>query len=242
MSTLFGLGHVAQLHEIQRARLKCDQPGIGVEVEELIARLTSGGVAGKSNDPREIQAKRLWDLGVGRELGFENFAAWLESLPPVPEYPDDRQLSILVLVPDQSKIRIVKSCQLLGINFSGTDNTFVDARPDKALSGTYWMWCQDGSEYRGKKPEVCRDDLFPKENQIAMTAYEGLWLYAVDRSVLSRHYIDLPGSVLDVPGRDPRPGHVAYLELWGGGPKLHWDWAGRAYGGFGSASRGSEST
>ena len=237
MPTLFGLGHVTQLHEIQKARLKRGQPGIGAEVEEFISRLTSGVVAGKSADPREIHAKRLWDLGVGRELGFKDFGVWLESLPPIPKRPDDNQLSTLVLVPDQSKIGIMKSCQLLGISFSDADNIFVDAWPDRAISGTYWMWCQDGSKYRGKKPVICRDDLFPKKNLIAMTAHEGLWLYVVDRSVLRCHCIDLPGSV-----RGGRRGHIAYLLFSGNGPRLYWRWGDAAGDDYGSASRGIVST
>lgn len=225
-------GQIGELIAIDRAG-----SGIGEHVQELISRLTSGGVAGKSGDSREVHAKRLWDLGVGKELGFENYGAWLQSLPPVPERPQDEQLSILVLVPDRSKIGIVKSCQLLGVAFSGSDETFADAQPDKALSGTYWIWCQDGGEYRSKKPKDCRDKLFPQENQVALTAHEGLWIYAVDGSVLTRHYIDLPGSV-HAGSRDG----IACLELSGGEPELRWARVGFVHGHFGSASRGSVNT
>ena len=57
MGQLFNVGHVAELHAIQKARLARGEPGIGLEVEELIRRLTSGSVAGKLTDPREIGSK-----------------------------------------------------------------------------------------------------------------------------------------------------------------------------------------
>src|SRR3989338_1423297 len=82
---LFTIGHVAQLHEIQTARLKAGLPGIGAEVAELIARLTEGGVAAahrqafkRARDPaahrsdsaeRIRQAKCYWDSGLVDYLG-----------------------------------------------------------------------------------------------------------------------------------------------------------------------------
>lgn len=45
--------------------------GLHDETSEIVRRVTSGGVAGKSDDVRTVQAKRYWDLGVGTALGWD---------------------------------------------------------------------------------------------------------------------------------------------------------------------------
>ena len=55
-------GQIGQLIEIDRVG-----EGIGSTVQELIVRLTSGGVGGKISDLRQAMAKRLWDCGFGRD-------------------------------------------------------------------------------------------------------------------------------------------------------------------------------
>ncbi|TSC72273.1 MAG: hypothetical protein G01um101438_591, partial [Parcubacteria group bacterium Gr01-1014_38] len=69
---LFGLKQIKQLEEIQKARLKKGGIGIHDEVQELIARLSAGGVgAPDTDDPFLVQSKILWDKGWGRELGVK---------------------------------------------------------------------------------------------------------------------------------------------------------------------------
>jgi|GEM_PF-1695066 hypothetical protein len=48
--------------------LACEKShgALGARIQEIIARLTSGGIEGKTDDVRVQQAKRLWDKGMGR--------------------------------------------------------------------------------------------------------------------------------------------------------------------------------
>jgi len=89
MSDLFHVGHVAQLHEIQRARLGRNEPGIGPEVEELIRRLTSGGVAGKSDEDIETAIRQIVDKAVVAEGVVDIFDAAGIKKPDISILSDD---------------------------------------------------------------------------------------------------------------------------------------------------------
>ena len=235
MSDLFHVGHVAQLHEIQRARLGRNEPGIGPEVEELIRRLTSGGVAGKSDDPRVAQAKRYFDMGVGRELSIVDFEGYLETIPAIPEAlkADNPAFPYLVLVP---KIGLARLCQLGGIAFAGDDQTFVpwsDGYRDSA--SPVWIRVQDGRRNRNRSVSDCRSAFAVGE--FGLTALQGVATYLAHPEVVSDfareggHAMDLPGSV----HREGRE-RAAYLSVSDGRARLNWRWHAYAGPGFGSAS------
>ena len=235
MSDLFHVGHVAQLHEIQRARLGRNEPGIGPEVEELIRRLTSGGVAGKSGDPRVAQAKRYFDMGVGRELGFADFAKYLETIPEIPEAlrADNPEFPYLVLVP---KIGLARLCQLGDIAFAGDDQTFVpwdETYHDPA--SPVWIRVQDGRRNRNRAISDCRRAFAPGE--LGLVALQGVSAYLAHPEVVSDiagpdgHAMDLPSSVR----REDRE-RAAYLSVSDGRARLNWRWHAYAGPGFGSAS------
>lgn len=240
MSSLFHVGHVAQLHEIQEARLRHNQPGIGLEVEELIARLTSGGVAGKSDDPRVVQVKRLWDLGVGRELGIPDFEAYLVTIPAIPEafLTEDSHFPHLVLV--DPRLGLAKLCALGNIAFSGDDNTFVPWDDEcKDPTSPVWIWMQDGRKNRNSSVSDCRTSFAPDE--CGLTALEGVSSFlqcptAIEelRNNPNGHAMDLGGSVR----RDYRES-AAYLCVDDGRAELCWNWDGNANPRYGSASRRS---
>lgn len=236
MGELFDLDHVAQLREIQKARLKNGEPGIGREVEELIRRLTSGGVAGKSDNLRTIQAKRLWDLGVGRELGFADFAAFLAMTPKVPPLlclPDEK-FPLLVLVEPRLPLKML--CVLGNVDFDGDDNTFQpwDARCMRQRQ-PYWIRMQDGRKNRGRSVADCRESF--ARNECGLTALEGVSAYLQHPEVVADlkgpdgHAIDLSGSV----NREDRA-YAAYLDVLGGQAKLGWCWRGDAVSRCSSAS------
>jgi hypothetical protein len=237
MSDLFDLAHVTQLYEIQKARLARNQPGIGREVKGLIRRLTSGGVAGKSDDIRHAQAKRLWDLGVGRELGLPSFEACLAGIPEIPAglLQDDPEFPLLVLV--ETRIGLKKLCDLGGIAFDGNDDTFVayDDRHREFTQPT-WIRIQDGRKNRNRSVRDCRTSY--GKSELGLSALQGVCSYlhhpqaVTEATQKDGHVMDLSGSVLRVVRA-----RAAYLKLWYGQPKLHWRFDVSARPKFGSASR-----
>jgi len=237
MGDLFDLGHVAQLHEIQKARLKNGEPGIGREVEVLIRRLTSGGVAGKSNDLRVIETKRFWDLGVGQELGFPSFEKYLATTLRIPPQVHlyDGSFTFLILVEPRLPLKML--CALGNVDFAGDDNTFQpwDARCMR-LRRPYWIRMQDGRKNQNRTVEDCRRD-FAKD-ELGLTALEGVSAYihhpevVTDLTQRDGHAMDLPGSVRREERED-----VARLSMSNGRAMLDSRWDGGALPDHGSASR-----
>ena len=231
--------------------------GVGQEVQELIRRLESGGVAGSSTskkkavqgkgpdaDLRTQQAKLLWDKRFGKTLGYNMFEAYLETIPEPPERPTDLPdyLDKLILVDariactkdeDGKSFKfggLVKVCELLGVIFNGNNSTFEPHTPEHVREeDVYWMWCQDGKRNLGKNVQTCRKEF--EKNEIGLDAMQGLALFAQNRKVLQDHYVDLPSSV-----HCGSRGYFAYLGLWLGGPGLSWHWGGSAGSRYGSAS------
>ncbi|MBU1705880.1 hypothetical protein KKG19_04115 [Patescibacteria group bacterium] len=232
MSDLFTVAHIAQLHEIQKARLRRNQPGLGSEVEELIRRLTDGGVAGQkaarkkgarksgqSDDLRVIQAKRFWDKGFGRELGYEKLENYLATIPEVPEHlkADDPDKPMLVLTEPRLQ-SIVKTCRLIGVVFNADDQTLEPYDERHATSqAPKWVRMHDGRRNHKRKPSTCRDEL--KNGEFSGTDLAGIccYLHFPDCAREDEHVMDLPGSVL----AEYRDG-CASLEVWDGRAGLCW--------------------
>lgn len=139
MSALFGIQHIAQLHEIQQARLRRNQPGIGHEVQDIIRRLTDHGVVvidGNLRAAREAQAKRYWDAGIARNLGYKNLKAYLEDVPAAPDLGISNVTMMhpwLLLI--EPRIGFEKLCA----------SAKVDCRMD-------WVVCRNGDAPEGDKP------------------------------------------------------------------------------------------
>ena len=207
--TRFDVDQVAELHRIERARMRRGQPGLRGEVAELIARLTSGGVGAPDPakrrkgpklpdcDPRILkQAKVLWDKGWGQRLGKSSFAGYLLDIPEIPSFfaGYDNRFPHLVLV-DQ-RIQVVEACSMLGVAFDGVAFAPYDEMTSvKPL--VYWMRAQDGKAYRNHKPSVCRTQFVSYGDEFGLNAIEGLALYAQYPDLLQQNAAwDLPGSVL----------------------------------------------
>jgi len=218
MGALFTVAHIAQLHEIQAARLKRNKPGIGHEVEELIRRLTSGGVSVKTDDLRVVQAKRLWDMGFGRELDLESFDVYLASIPEIPKklVAHDERFPELILVDARLDIRSIYP--LLGVENGGDaffdseyDGRFVDLETKGARTKkVYWIRMQDGKESNRGSPLAHRE-VFPAD-EIGLNVHEGLAFAAQYPKALRGWTMYLAASVYQ-----QRHSEVAYLACnWNG--------------------------
>lgn len=203
--------------------LAIDHAGTGIraELQELITRLTSGGVGVKTDDlcttQGTTQAKRLWDKGFGRELGIDSFNNYLATIPQIPESllaRDDRFPELIVV---DARLGIVKTCELLGVDFSGDDQAFEDFDPKQVRTEkVYWIRLQDGKKNLNKSVQTCRKAFAADE--LGLTVYEGLALFAQNPYSVRDFYLDITSSV-------PRGARrsAAYLGWFDDdGPELSW--------------------
>ncbi|MBU0646363.1 hypothetical protein KJ611_02700 [Patescibacteria group bacterium] len=215
---LITFDQMVSLRELERANVKNGGNGYRDELQELINRLKSGGVAGGvEDDIRTIQAKRFFDKGFGRELGFDKFEGYLATIPEVPEHlkADDPDKPLLVLLEPRLN-SIVKTCRLIGIKFVYDDQTLepYDER-HAAPQAPKWVRMHDGRHNHLRKPSTCRDEL--KNGEFSGTDLVGVccYLHYPDCVREGEHVMDLPGSV----GALYR-GDSACLGVWDGQAKL----------------------
>lgn len=183
-----------------------------------------------SEDPRAAQARKLYDTGWGKELGYSSFDSYLESIPPVPSWPADWEDRFDRTVLVDERLPLKKMCELLQVHFLGDDETFVDFSPEKGKKDVYWIRCQDGRKYHDQSVRQFRRSAPAFET--GMTVHEGFALLVQDRKVLDDHVLFLPGSVLR------RRGLVAFLRPWEQGLLLDWVWSSHNDPQYGPGSRG----
>jgi len=204
MSELFGVGHVAQLSEIQNARLRRGMPGIGSHVEDLIARLTSGGVAGRSDDPRIVQAKRLWDLCADGELGAATFDEYLVTIPSIPLCllgGEGRLAEFPYLVLEEPRVPIKRLCEFCGIDHR--DDEFRPAHePFADPKKPHWLRLNNGRKNLGRKTDQTLLWATVASCEIPLTALQGVCAYLQHSTILvdgspngSPMIMDLAGSI-----------------------------------------------
>lgn len=233
--TRFTTRQVGELLKIEDARLKRGESGVRQELQALIDRLKSGGVAGKSNDLREIQAKRLWDLGVGHELDFPSFEKYLATIPKIPPtvHLYDGLFIFLILVEPRLPLKMI--CALANVDFGGGDKTtFINMQRDEV--SPYWIRVQNGCKNRNRSVEDCRRNF--TRDELGLTALEGVAAYVhhpevvADLTQRDGHAMYLPGSMLRAEHQN-----TACLSVNGGRARLDWHWDGVALPDHGSASR-----
>ncbi len=195
MSKQFDLSHIEQLINIQDARRRDGQSGIGAEVEGLIRRLTSGGVASKTDDVRTEQVKWLWRLGVGRELGLPSFEDYFADIPEIPEdlVKDDAHFQLLVLV--EPRIALNRLCELGNIKFRWQDNRFVEYdKRHREFDVPAWIRVGDGRKNWSGSFSRCRRSSV--NDDLGLTVFQGVCAYLQHPEPLANdRVIKLPGSV-----------------------------------------------
>lgn len=224
------MAHITTAQVSELLSLDLHGPGLRNELQELIRRVTSGGIAGKSDDVRTAQAKKLWDAGFGTALKIDSFSAYLATIPSVPAslVADNPTFPLLILV--DPRLGHVKSARLVGLKFAeygNTDEALVpfDARHTMPTDTPYWVRAHDGAVNKNRRPSDVRASL--TGNQLAGTADVGIaiWIQMGKRS----HVMDLPGSV-----HASDRGYCAYLGVWHGGPGLSSVRGVDAFPGYGS--------
>lgn len=237
MSDLFSVAHIAQLHEIQATRLRRGQSGIGLEIEALIFRLTSGGVAGKSEDVREIQAKRLWDIGVGTELGHKDFAAYLATIPPVPVELVAHKSHFPRLVLVEPRLGLLRLCACACVVTKNVDSDIAaHSRREAEFKEPTWVRLQSGEHYRYERPMSSRRNF--ESNEVGLSATQGVCALIQhpdcirDMAQPNPWAMLLPGTVLRDNGEK-----IAYLYSFWHKVELDWRRHDRCDQNSGSATR-----
>lgn len=216
MKNLMTFDQMCELRAIEKARIKAGKDGLRLELQAFIARFTDGGVNVKSDDPRVLQAKVLFDKGLGGNLSFEDYLATIPEIPST-LLADDPNFPLLRLV--DPRLGLEKTCELFGITFkefgySDADAVAFDARHEIPAT-PFWVRAHDGRKNRNRRPDVCRDEC--KDKIFAMTAMVAIMTWVQDPSIFkeNEHILDCPGSV----HRGTR-GDCAYLSVWDGEVKL----------------------
>lgn len=212
MSYPITFDQICALREIERAIMKDGRGGLGAELQVLIDRCKDGRRLLSMNNVRVMQAKVLFDKGLGGDLSFD---AYLATIPEIPEtlLAHDSGLPLLRLV--DPRLGLVKTCKLFGIKFEEFGYSDADAAPSdprhEIPNTPFWVRAHDGRKNRNRKPNICRDEC--KDKLFAMTAMVAIMVWVQDPSIIKQneHVLDCPGSVL----RHAR-GRCACLEVWRG--------------------------
>lgn len=184
-----------------------------------------------TQDIRQTQAKRLYDLGFGKN--YKSFEDYLATIPEIPQslVGEDETYPLLTL--DDPRLLRTERCKLAGVKYEEygyNDETFVpfDARHETP-AGPYWFRAHNGRKNRGRKPSDCRQEL--TGNLLAGTADVLLALFIHHKNVVKQgeHVMDGPGSVSRGVHRS-----CSYLVVWGGGPRLRDYWHDNANPSYGS--------
>lgn len=148
-----------------------------------------------------------------------------QCLPDYTSQPDSSRgrfdKLVLVQLP-QPNLPLEKILEIVGINdYNPKALKMVDWSEHKGKFRTprgaysYATYVEDEdkrSERLGVAPSIIRENLVA--GQRGGTGLDGLFLHVSDRGILTRHYLDLPGSEVGGSGNAP------YLDLWYGGPGL----------------------
>jgi len=139
---------------------------------------------------------RLWDAGIGAEIGYATFADYANSIPVAPK---DIVFERVVhpKFPTQflaeTRVSVPRFCTLAGIKFFGHDDEYVTWRSVGEYSEPTWLWGQNGFCNRGHCAFDSLDAMDPDES--ALTVLQGLSMYVQNRNCIKGHGMLLPGSV-----------------------------------------------
>jgi hypothetical protein len=208
--------------------LACEKShgALGARIQEIIARLTSGGIEGKTDDVRVQQAKRLWDKGMGRtrfgsKADYKSFEGYLATIPEIPAglLPHDPEFPLLVLV--DPRLGLAKSCKRFNIKFEelGYSDADVASCDDRHAtpSQPHWVRVHDGRKNHNRAPNDYRKD-YTEDEVYAMTAMVAIHAFVQYPGIIEAgvHILGCHGSV-HAENRD----HCAYLEAWFGFVRLY---------------------
>ncbi|MEK7450435.1 MAG: hypothetical protein AAB662_00685 [Patescibacteria group bacterium] len=180
------------------------------------------------------QAQNLARL-FAKELKFKIPEEYIATLPKFEPQPKDWKGRLDAPVIVETRISPSRQAELAGIQYAldGLNKTDWNQNLKGYITPTapYAAWLDDGRNHMNEKVEDVRSNL--ESDEIAGTDFDGIALHIPNPRILKHHFLDLPGTAV---GSDC----AVFLDLWGGRPKLSYDFVGHAGPGFGSVVRGRQ--
>ncbi len=238
-TTYLTIETIRDLIVLDQTRREHQQPGVERELRALIEgktlaqrspSLTTHGYI------RRTQAARLWELGIGRALGFSTFEAYVATIPfpsqaaPLPHAPH------LILVDE--RLSWIDLCTLMNIQIKMDEPLNIETDSDSMQVLLHkkegllprWILCNDGHTRRGLNPRDAETTFAPYET--SLTVNEGLFLCAQRSTLLEEGYLDCSATA-----HPDHPHSVACLGMWNGQLGLRWRWNDQAHEDCGTGSR-----
>ncbi len=192
-------------------------------------------------------ARRLFDLGIGSEVGKRlkqdrwSFEAYLRTLPSPctqclavaeasAEGPATDIFQYFLVEP---RAGLVVSCTHGSIVFYGSDETLAPFDTRHAVpNGSYWALLNPGRGNRKKRLPACRTAFARKRGILSARAMDGVYAHIHYPGIATESSGDSNGHALDMPGSVCAmvPGSCASLGIWDGQARLGW-WQYHKYGG-----------
>jgi len=156
---------------------------------------------------RQRQALVLWRLGIGSELGYKDFSAYLASIPAIAEKMrwENNLYPHLALV--DCRVGLVKCCSLAGVSGWHIDDQYTHP---------YWIVCNDGRRRRSVSVRDAKCEF--QKQECGLTVTDGVGLFIHVPQILIRGY----AMILEELPLFADCGDVPVLSLGCSGPTITW--------------------
>jgi EmrB/QacA subfamily drug resistance transporter len=183
---------ITELLSTEQERLRKGLPGMYNEVRYIIDETKAAHDPIEKADPRLIQARILWDKGIGQKLGFGSYTEYLATIPPAPVSSSEITSRFPYLVLVDTRLSVGQMCATLEVTIKGTEQTAT--LPNlQAGQEVYWVYAQDGQSNRNRTAREIVGTF--GNNEVGLDVKEGLCLFAIYPKILTGHFIDLPATV-----------------------------------------------
>lgn|SRR3989344_5454258 len=200
---------------------------IRLRVEPFTSELLEAEVERQAGRYKELEFHRHKNLRISADKLKDQIMSLVYEQPEVFRGRFDNPQVVFGQISPEDQARLAGLDYHLGrLNISDWEH---DSQGYITPETSYMTWMQDGTVNLKKSVETARNALVQDER--GATIHDGIALYIVNPDVLKDHFIDLPGTRVEL-------GHAPCLRLWRGGPGLDYYGVGGADPRFGSASCG----
>lgn len=167
-------------------------------------------------DPTMIHARRLWDAGFGKVLGFDSFETYARLLPAVPHNlrsePDGFEHLLLI----DARVSVEQTAKLLGVTIEGSSAT-AQQESLRAVGEAYWTRLSHAPHHVGKSVIDASSAVQPTER--GATIAEALMLMVQSPSILHDRYLDCPQD-----SHEGFANSVASIGIWNDAVQIRYRW------------------